>query len=181
MLFSHELDEPKRTLATHEQIPAQLLDFEVLIARLTRVEESVRAILAQGQARQPTQSGATSRTIGAQEPWQPRAGFGEGFAQDLSQRFYTAAGTQQQDDGGQKQQGAYARPAFVHEGPARHEIHSEADRGSEKLRLDLKLARIDKHLYRDNAPETWHKNVRTYLIGTHGDTVQFSHNLSKYP
>jgi hypothetical protein len=65
--------------------------------------------------------------------------------------------------------GAYPRPIFGHDGATRHEIHSEADRGSERLKLDLKLARIDKHFYKDSAPETWHKNVRTYLIGTHSD------------
>ena len=48
-------------------------------------------------------------------------------------------------------------------------MHSEADRAGEKLRLDLKLARIDRHFYKDIAPETWHNKVRTYLIGTHGD------------
>ena len=61
------------------------------------------------------------------------------------------------------------RPVFGQDTAARHEIHSEGDRQSDKLRLDLKLARIDKHFYKDNAPGTWHKNVRTYLIGTHSD------------
>ena len=27
------------------------------------------------------------------------------------------------------------------------------------------LARLEKHLYTDNAPETWHKNVRAYFLG----------------
>ena len=61
--------------------------------------------------------------------------------------------------------GVNPRPIFGHEGTARHEIHSDAGWGSERLMLDLKLARIDKHFYKDNAPERWHKNVRTYLIG----------------
>ena len=56
------------------------------------------------------------------------------------------------------------RPIFGHEGAARHEIHSEADRGSEKLRLDLKLARIDKHFYKHNAPETSHKRQICVLV-----------------
>ena len=33
----------------------------------------------------------------------------------------------------------------------------------------MKLARIEKHFYRDNSPETWHKNVRTFLLGCHQD------------
>ena len=36
-----------------------------------------------------------------------------------------------------------------------------------RLTLDLKLARIDKHMYTDAAPETWHKNIRTYMLGRH--------------
>ena len=40
-----------------------------------------------------------------------------------------------------------------------------------QLKLDLKLARIDKHFYRDNSPETWHKNVRTFLLECHLDIV----------
>ena len=60
---------------------------------------------------------------------------------------------------------------FGQDGAARHEVHSEADRGSERLRLDIKSARIDKHFNRDNAHETWHNNVRTYLLGTDNDMV----------
>ena len=41
------------------------------------------------------------------------------------------------------------------------------------MKLDLKLAQIDTHVYLDAAPETWHKNVRTYLIGTHVDVGPF--------
>ena len=61
LLFSHELEEVKRKLSLHEQIPAHLLDPEVLTARLARVEESVREILEQAQA---PQTGATSCTVG---------------------------------------------------------------------------------------------------------------------
>ena len=42
-------------------------------------------------------------------------------------------------------------------------------RGQQKL--DLKLARIKKHFYRDSNRETWHKNVRTVLLGCHQDMV----------
>ena len=35
----------------------------------------------------------------------------------------------------------------------------------DNLKLDTKLALLDKHKYSDSAPETWHKNVRTYLVG----------------
>ena len=80
----------KRALAARKQIPALLLDSAVLTASLTQVEGSVREILSQAQA---PQNGATSRNVGVQDPWQPRTGFGTGFAQDLSQRFHTAAGT----------------------------------------------------------------------------------------
>ena len=38
-----------------------------------------------------------------------------------------------------------------------------------KLKLDRKLARIDKHQYTDSRPETWHNNIRTYFIGEHVD------------
>ena len=41
------------------------------------------------------------------------------------------------------------------------------------MSLDPKLARIDKHLYTDAAPETWHRNVRTFLIGRHVDMKPF--------
>ena len=44
---------------------------------------------------------------------------------------------------------------------------------AERLRLDVKLARIDKHFYTDAAPETWHKDVRTYMIGVHCDMQPF--------
>ena len=38
---------------------------------------------------------------------------------------------------------------------------------STKLILDMKIARLDKHMYTDGAPETWHKNIRSYLLGRH--------------
>ena len=50
---------------------------------------------------------------------------------------------------------------------------ASGDAPSDKLRLDSKLARIDKHMYLDSAPETWHKNVRTYLVGSHIDMMPF--------
>ena len=31
------------------------------------------------------------------------------------------------------------------------------------------MARIDKHFYTDSHPETWHKNVRAYMLGRHRD------------
>ena len=40
-----------------------------------------------------------------------------------------------------------------------------------QLKLDLKLALIAKHFYQDSAPETWHKNVRTVLLGCQLDMV----------
>ena len=48
-MLSQEIEEIKRKLLDHEQIPAHLLDPEVLTTRLTRVEESVREILARPQ------------------------------------------------------------------------------------------------------------------------------------
>ena len=50
---------------------------------------------------------------------------------------------------------------------------ASGDAPPDKLRLDSKLARIDKHMYLDNAPETWHKSVRTYLVGQHIDMMPF--------
>ena len=58
------------------------------------------------------------------------------------------------------------RPLLTHD----HEIHSLGGMCGQ-LKLDFKLTRIDKHLYQDSAPETWRKNVRTYLLGTHPDMV----------
>ena len=47
------------------------------------------------------------------------------------------------------------------------------DRSGSKLVLDLKLARIDNHLYSDSRPETWHTHVRSYLVGRHDDMGTF--------
>ena len=67
-MLSQEIEEIKRKLLDHEQIPAHLLDPEVLTTRLTRVEDSVREILARPQG---TNTAASSRTVGEQDPWQP--------------------------------------------------------------------------------------------------------------
>ena len=86
-MLSQEIEEIKRKLLDHEQIPAHLLDPEVLTTRLTRVEESVREILARPQG---TNTAASSRTVGAQDPWQPVIGQPQDSAQNLSQRFQEA-------------------------------------------------------------------------------------------
>ena len=39
--------------------------------------------------------------------------------------------------------------------------------------MDLKVALMDKHQYSDTHPETWHKAIRTYLIGRHVDDKPF--------
>ena len=98
------IDKVKRALAAHGQIPAQLLDPAVLIILLTQLEESVREILAQAQA---PQSGPTAFTGAASRPF--GAEFGASFAQDLVERFNTAAGAHPQE-GSAHQQGASARP-----------------------------------------------------------------------
>ena len=38
-----------------------------------------------------------------------------------------------------------------------------------KVTLDKKLALLDKHQYDDHKPDSWHKNIRTYMIGCHVD------------
>ena len=61
------------------------------------------------------------------------------------------------------------RRPFGH-GAEHNEIHSQGGARSQ-VKLDLMLARIAKHFYRDNSPETWHKKVRTFLLGCHSDMV----------
>ena len=54
--------------------------------------------------------------------------------------------------------------------PQSYDIHTPQGKGggsSGRLVLDLILARIDKHQYTDSAPETWHRNIRAYLLGRH--------------
>ena len=77
LLFNQEIEEMRSRLSAHELIPAHILDPEVLTARVTRVEESLREILAQAQA--PT-TAATSRAVVAQDPWQSRPGQVPSFA-----------------------------------------------------------------------------------------------------
>ena len=51
--------------------------------------------------------------------------------------------------------------------------HRGDERSGSKLVLDLKLARIENHLYSDSRPETWHTHVRAYLVGRHDDMGTF--------
>ena len=39
--------------------------------------------------------------------------------------------------------------------------------------MDLKIAQLDKHQYDDARPESWHTNVRIYIIGRHIDLNHF--------
>ena len=42
-----------------------------------------------------------------------------------------------------------------------------------RLVMDLKIAQLEKHQYDDARPESWHKKVRTYMMGRHIDLKPF--------
>ena len=181
--FHHEIEALKRRLQDHENLGAHLLDPLVLTQRLTAVEATAAQALA------ATQSATGSSGPGAGTPAHPphaaQGSFGpsvpdpwhtystEAAPQNLGQRFAGAAEAPRQPAEAANNPFNTRRP-FGHDGSEQraeqHEIHSLGGmRG--QLRLDLKLARIEKHFYRDNSPETWHKNVRTFLLGCHQDMV----------
>ena len=39
--------------------------------------------------------------------------------------------------------------------------------------MEFKVALMDKHQYSDAQPESWHKAIRTYMIGRHVDVKPF--------
>ena len=43
--------------------------------------------------------------------------------------------------------------------------------------MDLKIAHLDKHQYDDAQPESWHNNVRTYMIGRFIDLKPVLHQV----
>ena len=80
----------------------------------------------------------------------------------------------------QQQQQQYQQPfnaAANSAGPQFRDIgtplRASAGDKPDNLKLDTKLALLDKHKYSDSAPETWHKKVRTYLVGAHIDMKPF--------
>ena len=160
-----EIASVRGLLMQHDTNPAHLLQPQALMQRLTAIEGAVTSL------QQVSQAAASAPDA---PPGMGRAGagsFGANFGGNLSGRFDAAAGGSNNDDGGSMPQphdnGSMPRGT---RGPFNM---ASGDAPSDKLRLDSKLARIDKHLYLDNAPETWHKNVRTYLVGQHIDMKPF--------
>ena len=155
-----ELFAMKQQVGQHEQNPAHLLEPAVLMQRLTAMENAIGALQRLAQA-----------TTAAPEPppgMRPGAGtFGANFGGNLEARFNAA---RNDDDSGSMPQQQHDRGSMPQ---ARGPFNMASGDVPDKLRLDPKLARLDKHLYLDNAPETWHKNVRTYLVGQHIDMKPF--------
>ena len=154
----------------HESNPAHLLQPQALMQRLTAIEGAVSSLqqVTAAAASAPEAPPGIQRA-GAGNPF--GAKFGASFGGNLSGRFDAAAGSGN-DDGGSmpQQQQQYGSMPNMSRGPFNM---ASGDAPPDKLRLDSKLARIDKHMYLDSAPETWHKNVRTYLVGSHIDMMPF--------
>ena len=169
--FHQELEALKRRLPEHDLNPSHLLDPTVITQRLARVGAALAALSADratGAASAPTQMGGTPAQAAptaqgtfappAQDtfdPWSTVQGTGAA-PQNFGPRLSGAA------EGGRPETNPFStRRPFGPSTAEYHEIHSLGGVRGGQLKLDLKLARIDKHFYRDNCPETRHKNVRS--------------------
>ena len=151
----------KRWTSEHERNPTHLLEPQALMHRLLGMENAIGALQRMAQT-------------GAAAPEAPpgmRAGagtFGSAFGANLEERFNAAH---------DNDRGSMPQHPRQHDGGSMPQVRGPFNMASgdvpDKLRFDPKLARVDKHLYLDNAPETWHKNVRTYLVGQHIDMKPF--------
>ena len=167
----------------HEQNTSHVLDAGATMARFVALETAVSALSA------ATQQGAPATEERPKDPW-------HAAARDLRSRFDAATsggasgmsfggehGKGGGDDGGwgkgfggtaqQQQQQETLPPQQQQQRPAPPTFNMGRFDSAERLRLDVKLARIDKHFYTDAAPETWHQNIRTYMIGVHADMMPF--------
>ena len=183
--LSAEVAALRALFVQHESIQAHLLDPSVLTARLSAIEQQLaqqsRGVAATAQPTGPGQQDAagvgqdasfidrlTQAATGGQQQQQqqrqpPLDPWAEGRARQQQQQQQQVPLWQQQ----QQQQ-----PQQYNIGFGSSSGFGQSNPG-DRLKLDLKLAQIDKHIYSDAAPETWHKEVRTYLIGAHVDVSPF--------
>ena len=106
LLFSHELEALKNKRAEHETLKCHVLDPQVLMQRLERIETALSARPAPagvgGTPAQPAEQATGGFGPRAPDPWHDY--FGNGAAQILGASFDPAEGQQQQQHQQQQEQ-----------------------------------------------------------------------------